>query len=150
MIRFARLSTSQMFSCHIHVWALSLRKWESGDWTEHKHLIYVYLHVTATKSLDYFWFLLEILLQVYISQHPLCQHYISVISWACFVGEGNHSTRKNPPTCRKSLTNFITYCCVKDISPWTGFELTTFGTNCTGSCKSNYYTVTTTMAPIIT
>jgi hypothetical protein len=34
--------------------------------------------------------------------------------------------------------------------PWTGFELTTLvvkGTNCTGSCKSNYHTFTTTTAP---
>ena len=32
------------------------------------------------------------------------------------------------------------------MSPWTGFELTTFvviGTDCTGSCKSNYHTITT-------
>jgi hypothetical protein len=34
-------------------------------------------------------------------------------------------------------------------SPWTGFELTTLvviGTDCTGSCKSNYHTITTTVA----
>jgi hypothetical protein len=31
--------------------------------------------------------------------------YIVVVS---FIGEGNWSTRKKPPTCRKSLTNFIT------------------------------------------
>ena len=32
-------------------------------------------------------------------------------------------------------------------SPWTGFELTTLlviGTDCTGSCKSNYHAITTT------
>ena len=28
-------------------------------------------------------------------------------------------------TCRKSLTNFITWCCIEFTSPWTGFELTT-------------------------
>jgi hypothetical protein len=27
-------------------------------------------------------------------------------------------------TCRKSLTNFITYCCIEYTSPWMGFELT--------------------------
>jgi len=35
-------------------------------------------------------------------------------------------------------------------SPWTGFELTTLvviGTDCRGSCKSNYHTITTTAAP---
>ena len=31
---------------------------------------------------------------------------ISVIS--CFIGGGNRNTRRKPPTCRKSLTNFIT------------------------------------------
>jgi len=25
-----------------------------------------------------------------------------------FIGGGNRSTRRKPPTCRKSLTNFIT------------------------------------------
>jgi hypothetical protein len=34
---------------------------------------------------------------------------ISVISWRpVFIGGGNRSTRRKPPTCRKSLTNFIT------------------------------------------
>jgi len=35
-------------------------------------------------------------------------------------------------------------------SPWTEFELTTLvviGTDCKGSCKSNYHTITTTTAP---
>jgi hypothetical protein len=35
-------------------------------------------------------------------------------------------------------------------SPWSRFELTTsvvIGTDCIGSCKSNYHTITTTMAP---
>ena len=35
-------------------------------------------------------------------------------------------------------------------SPRAGFELTTsvaIGTNCIGSCKSNYHTITSTMAP---
>jgi hypothetical protein len=51
---------------------------------------------------------------------------------------------------KKSLTNFITYCCVEYTSPWMGFELTTLvviGTDCTGSCKSNYHTITTMTAP---
>jgi len=33
---------------------------------------------------------------------------ISVISWLSFIGGGNWSTRRKQPTCRKSLTNFIT------------------------------------------
>jgi len=28
-----------------------------------------------------------------------------------FIGGGNRSTRRKPPTCCKSLTNFITLCC---------------------------------------
>jgi hypothetical protein len=55
------------------------------------------------------------------------------------------STRKKPPTCRKSLTIFITKCCIDYASPWTGFELTTLvmiGIDCIGSSKSNYHTIT--------
>ena len=46
-----------------------------------------------------------------------------------------------------SVTNFIIYCCIKCTSQWTGSELTTLvviGTDCTGSCKSNYHLITTT------
>ena len=58
----------------------------------------------------------------------------------------------NPPTCRKSLTNYITECCIEYTSPCAGFELTTpvvIGTDCTGSCKSNHHAITTTTAPNI-
>jgi hypothetical protein len=54
------------------------------------------------------------------------------------------------PTCRKSLTNFITLCCIEYTSPWTGFELTTLvviGTDCIDSSKSNYHTIMATSAP---
>ena len=43
--------------------------------------------------------------------------------------------------------------CIEYTSPWAGFELTTLvpivatGTDCTGSCKSNYHTITT--APVL-
>ena len=56
-------------------------------------------------------------------------------------------SEKKTPTCRKSLTNFITKCCIGYTSPWTGFDLTilvVIGTDCTGSCKSNYHRITTT------
>ena len=45
--------------------------------------------------------------------------------------------------------DFITWCCIEYTSPWAGFELSTLvviGTNCIGSCKSNYHTIITTMA----
>ena len=67
-----------------------------------------------------------------------------------FICGGYWSTWSKPLTCCKSLTNFITYCCIKYTSPWTRIELTTLlviGIGCTGSCKSNYHTITTTMAP---
>ena len=41
---------------------------------------------------------------------------ISVISYimaVSVIGEGNQSTRRRPLTCRKSLTNFIPYCCIE-------------------------------------
>jgi hypothetical protein len=41
-----------------------------------------------------------------------------------FIGGGDRDTRRKPPTCRKSLKNFITYSCVEYTSPCTGFELT--------------------------
>ena len=79
---------------------------------------------------------------------------ISVISWQSVIlveetGVPGDTWRK-PSTCRKSLTNFITYCCIEYTSKWVGFELKTLvviGTDCTGSCKSNYHTITTTTAP---
>jgi len=61
-----------------------------------------------------------------------------------FIGGGNRSALRKPPTCRKSLTNFYTWCCA------VGFELTTLvvmGNDCTCSCKSNYHMITTTTAP---
>jgi len=53
----------------------------------------------------------------------------------------NPESREKPPTCHKSLTNFIT-CCMEYISPKSGFQLTNLvviGTDCTGGCKSNYH-----------
>jgi hypothetical protein len=34
--------------------------------------------------------------------------YFSYINAVSFIGKGNQSTRRKPPTCRKLLTNFIT------------------------------------------
>ena len=38
--------------------------------------------------------------------------YIVAVS---FIGGGNRSIRRKQPTCNKSLTNFITYCCIECI-----------------------------------
>jgi hypothetical protein len=67
------------------------------------------------------------------------------VSVGQFFGAGNRSTWRKPLTCRMSLTNFITKCCIVHTSPWKGFILTTLvviGTDWTGSCKSNYHTIT--------
>ena len=37
------------------------------------------------------------------------QQYFSYMVAVRFICGGNHRTRRKPPTCRKSLTNFITY-----------------------------------------
>jgi hypothetical protein len=58
-----------------------------------------------------------------------------------FIGEGNRRTRRKP------LYHIMLYT-----SPWARFELTTsvvIGTDCIGSCKSNYHTITTTTAPCL-
>jgi hypothetical protein len=36
------------------------------------------------------------------------QQYFSYILAISFIGGGNWNTQRKPPTCRKSLTNFIT------------------------------------------
>jgi hypothetical protein len=46
-----------------------------------------------------------------------CQHYFSFIVAVSFNSGGNRNTRRKPPTCRKSLTNFITYCCIEHTLP---------------------------------
>ena len=66
-----------------------------------------------------------------------------------FIGRGNRIRRK-PQKCHKSLTNFITQCCIEHTTIWVGFKLTTLmviGTDCIGSWKCNYHMITTTTAP---
>ena len=61
----------------------------------------------------------------------------------------NMSTRRKPPTCSKSLTNFITMWYRVHLA-WVGFGLTTLvviDTYCIGSCNSSFHTITTTTAP---
>ena len=49
------------------------------------------------------------------------QQYFSYIVVFSFIAGGNRSTRRKPPTNCKSLTNFITQCCIA----WVVLELTT-------------------------
>jgi hypothetical protein len=73
---------------------------------------------------------------------------IAVISWrpASLVGK----TWRKPHTCLNFLTNFITWYCIEYTSQWAEFELTILTViyiDCTGSCKFNYNTITTTTTP---
>ena len=64
-----------------------------------------------------------------------------------FIGGGNRRTRRKPPTCRMSLTNFIM---LLYSLPWAGVECKTsvvIGTDCIGSCKSNYHRIMVATAP---
>ena len=50
----------------------------------------------------------SVLLGLVYGVWPHFQQYFSYIVVVSFIGEGNLSTRRKQPTCRKSLTNFIT------------------------------------------
>ena len=66
----------------------------------------------------------------------LHQQYFSYIVVVSFIGGGNQSTQTKPTTYHK---------CIEYPSPWARFKHTTLvviGTDWTGSCKSNYHTVT--------
>ena len=55
---------------------------------------------------------------------------VSVISWrSVLLVEETEVPGEILPNCRKSLTNFITLCCIEYTSSWTGFELTTLVEN---------------------
>jgi hypothetical protein len=72
---------------------------------------------------------------------PHFHQYFSYIVSVSFIGGGNQTSRRKPPTCRKSLTNFITSWYIEYTSPSAVFEITTLVvimTDCTDSCKSNY------------
>jgi hypothetical protein len=65
------------------------------------------------------------------------------------IGRGNRSTRRKPPTCRKSLSKLY-YIMLYRVHLWAKFEHTTLvviGTDCIGSYKSNYHKITTTTGP---
>jgi len=53
--------------------------------------------------------------------------YLSYIVAVSSIGGRNRTTWRKPPTCHKSLTNFITSVVL--------------GTDCIGSCKSIYHTI---------
>jgi len=69
------------------------------------------------------------------------QHYFSHIAVGSFIDGGNWSTQRKPPTCRKSLTNFITQCCMTtprhEQDSNSLIALMVIYTDYIGSCKSN-------------
>ena len=78
------------------------------------------------------------------------QQYFSYLVVLTFIGGGNRSTRRKPPTFRKWLIKPYHILLYRVHLTLAGFELTTLvviGTECTDSCKSNYHTITTTMVP---
>jgi len=73
------------------------------------------------------------------------QQYFSYIVAVSFIGGGNRRTRRKPPQVTDKLYHIMLYT-----SPCSRYELTTsvvIGTDCIGSCKSNYHTITATTTP---
>jgi hypothetical protein len=66
--------------------------------------------------LNYCYFvhlLLNTIRKLYILLWHHFLQYFSYIVAVSFIGGGNQSTQRKPPTCHKSLTNFITLCRIK-------------------------------------
>jgi hypothetical protein len=72
------------------------------------------------------------------------QQYFSYIVAVNFIGGGNQRTRRKPSTSQLQVTNEL-YHIMLYTSLWSRFEITTSmvnSTDCIGSCKSNYHTIT--------
>ena len=75
------------------------------------------------------------------------QQYFSYIVAISFIGGGNRKIRRKPPTCRKLLTNFSHNVVLLALSVSRTHNISgDIGTDCIGSCKSNYHTTTSTTA----
>ena len=78
------------------------------------------------------------ILSMYLKWNRIDDVIISLIAWSV-----------NPPvTSHWQAYHILLY---RDHLAWVGFKLTTsvvIATDCTGSCKSNYHTITTVMDPI--
>jgi hypothetical protein len=74
---------------------------------------------------------------------------ISVISWrSVLLVEKTRSTQIKSPTCSMLLTNFIIYNIVSKAPRSNSQLIVVIGTDCTGSCKSNYHAIMTMTAPL--
>ena len=90
--------------------------------------------------------LLHIVLGVMVMVFNATFNNISVISWLSILLV--EETVVPGVNYQPALTNFISYCCIE--FSWAWFELITLvviGTDCIGSCKSNYHTIMSTTTP---
>ena len=80
------------------------------------------------------------------------QQYFRHILAVNFIGGGNRSTRQKNHWPATSHWQTLSHSVVSSTPPWMGFELTTLvliGTDCIGSYKSNYHTITAKTALLI-
>ena len=108
-------------------------------------VLFLMMHIISALLL--FWFCLDF--QLYRGGQFYWWRSVLLVE-VSFIGGGNRRTRKIPPTCHKSLTNFIKLFIMLFTSPLSSFELTTsvvIGTDCIGNCKSNCHTITATTTP---
>ena len=120
---------------------------------------------SASSSIDVYYKLSYVTFTIGHCTNTGFLSFASLLVWCCitplstilqlyygvsFIRGRNRRTRRKPPTCRKSLTNFIPKCYLP--RPKSRFELITsavIGTDWRGSCKSNYHTMTTTTTPCL-
>ena len=79
------------------------------------------------------------------------QQYFSYIVDVSFIGEETRVSGENHRPVASHLQTLSQRYCIEYTSLWSGFELTTLvviGADCTGNCKSNYHTITTTTVPL--
>jgi hypothetical protein len=144
---------------HMSIQWLYTTQWLVTKWTNkpNKDPVVTFFNILGTRHSDFllFKFLLHFdfcpaeLISGFWVVMVFNTTFINILVVVSFIGGENRSTRRKPPICHNS--NVITQCCIEYTSLWTGFEFTTLimiCTDCIGSCKSNYHTITTTTTPL--